>query len=379
MRRRGPAEEACGVWLDAAALKRRKVQTHLIKPSTKILTLLPEERKTNIYLTQRRTPHACVKQTSIASFFTLQPGKTNGGDQRSVPSPAERQINKESKNDASPLRGHLIQGSGDGCMALPFATSTPADIPETGFSPQLLQTSGHHKMGNSLLTELSLLQPDTLVCAGQSEASLAFSFTQDLGSSCLLDQKEGQKDSSIREWLHGSKKKSQGLEGHSSPARRKCPQSLDKAKLERKVSAKENREVPRTHRESWNGKNIAVERSPCPVSVFSWDSEKNDKDSWNQLFTEDSQGQQVIAHNSRAPFQNISNSCHQGLAQFPDSTQALCQVGPTQFHLPPDLLFTQDSEVQALACLPDCYRFLAETQKHLSVVRKAAVEGVPGA
>ncbi|XP_041508356.1 aurora kinase A and ninein-interacting protein isoform X2 [Microtus oregoni] len=73
MGRRGPEEkkeEACGVWLDAAALKRRKVQTHLIKPGTKMLTLLPGERKCDISFIQRRS----TRQTSIASFVTLQPG-----------------------------------------------------------------------------------------------------------------------------------------------------------------------------------------------------------------------------------------------------------------------------------------------------------------
>nr|XP_031320256.1 aurora kinase A and ninein-interacting protein isoform X2 [Camelus dromedarius] len=73
MKRRGPEEEACGVWLDAAALKRRKAQTHLTKSSTKMLTLFPEERKAKISFTQRSHPPAGTRQTSIASFFTLQP------------------------------------------------------------------------------------------------------------------------------------------------------------------------------------------------------------------------------------------------------------------------------------------------------------------
>nr|XP_035970635.1 aurora kinase A and ninein-interacting protein isoform X6 [Halichoerus grypus] len=87
MRRRGPEEEACGVWLDAAALKRRRVQnessirqsfkqwhmTHLMKPNTKMLTLFPGEKKAKISFTQRIPPTG-TRQTSIASFFTLQPG-----------------------------------------------------------------------------------------------------------------------------------------------------------------------------------------------------------------------------------------------------------------------------------------------------------------
>ncbi|XP_040474955.1 aurora kinase A and ninein-interacting protein isoform X3 [Ursus maritimus] len=76
MRRSGPEEEACGVWLDAAALKRRRVQTHLMKPNTKMLTLFPGEKKAKISFTQRIPPTG-IRQTSISSFFTLQPGEKN--------------------------------------------------------------------------------------------------------------------------------------------------------------------------------------------------------------------------------------------------------------------------------------------------------------
>ncbi|XP_028011083.2 aurora kinase A and ninein-interacting protein isoform X1 [Eptesicus fuscus] len=344
MRRSGPEEEeeACGVWLDAAALKRRKVQTHLIKSSTKMLTLLPRERKP-----PQRTPPAGVRQTSIASFFTLQSGKKNG-DQRSVSSYIESQTNRKSKKDATQL-DHLIQGLGDDCVAPPLATSTPTDIQEAGLSPQSLQASGHHRLGPPFLTGLSLFQPETnLVCAGESQDSLAC-FTQDLESSCLLDQKEGQKDSFWkREWLHGSKKRNhQGMERRSKPLGGKSQQPLDKPKLE-KVSAKENRQAPvpfQTYRESWSGENTeVVKQRSCPVPVVSWDSEQNDRDSWSQLFTEDSQGQRVIAHNSRVPFQEVTNNRSQDLGQFPNSPWAQCQDRLTQLNLQPDLLFTQDSE-----------------------------------
>ncbi|XP_053431993.1 aurora kinase A and ninein-interacting protein [Nycticebus coucang] len=346
MKPRSSEEDACGVWLDAAALKRRKMQTHLIKPGTKMLTLFPGER-TNISFTQRRTPPTGVKQRSIASFFTLQPGKTNGGDQRSVPSHTESQINNSSKKDAAHL-DHLIQGLEDGCVASPLATSTPADIQEAGLSPQFLQTSGHHRMGTPFLSVLSLHQPDTLNCAGESNASLAFSFTQDLESSCLSDQKEGERDSAMKsEWLHGSKNNNQGLQKHIKPSWDKCCQLSDKTKLKKKVSAKENRQAPvllKTYREAWSGENTeSAKQSPCPVSLFSRDGKK-DKDSWSQLFTEDSQGQRVIAHNTRAPFQDLTNNRNQGLGQFPTSPRAQYQDGPTQSNLQPDLLFTQDSE-----------------------------------
>ncbi|XP_058160060.1 aurora kinase A- and ninein-interacting protein [Dasypus novemcinctus] len=344
MRRRGPEEEACGVWLDTAALKRRKVQTHLIKPDTKMLTLFPGERKAKVSFTQRRNSPSCSRQTSIASFFTLQPGKTNAGDQRSASSQIAIETNRESKKDAT-QPNHFLQGLGDDCVVSPLATSTPTDFQGTGLSPPSLQeASGHHRVGTPVLTGLSLLQPDTLICAGESKASLAFSFTQDLESSFLLNQKDGGDSSGERKWLHGSKKKNyQDTERKMKPPEGKCCR-LEKAKLERKASAKENR-LLQTFRNFWSGENTeSVKRSLCPVPLFSWDSERNDRNSWSQLFTEDSQGQQVIAHNSRVPFQDVTNSQNQGLRQFLSRAQAQCQDELTQLNVPLDLLFTQDSE-----------------------------------
>ncbi|XP_058533084.1 aurora kinase A and ninein-interacting protein [Ochotona princeps] len=331
MRRRGPEEEACGVWLDAAALKRHKVQTHLIKP---VLTLLPKERKASISLTQRRTPPAGGKQTSITSFLTSQPGKRNSGGQRSVPSHVESQINQESTNDATPL-GCLVQGSEDDYLAPPFATSTPADTQGAGLCPHPLQTYSQQRMGTPLWTEMSLLQPSIPVSAAKSKTSLAFSFTQDLESS--WDQNEEKDSSRRKEWLHDTKKTCQGLESPSSTARSRCHQSLDRTRLEKIASTKENRQVLQTHRDFRSGeKTDCVKQSPHPVSVLPWDSE-NDRDTWSQLFTEDSQGQQVIAHKSRAPFQDISSSWNQELGQFSSSPRAQSQDGLTR-------LFTQDSE-----------------------------------
>ncbi|XP_045440965.1 aurora kinase A and ninein-interacting protein isoform X2 [Pipistrellus kuhlii] len=308
-----------------------------------MLTLLPRERKA-----PQRTPPAGVQQTSIASFFTLQSGKKNG-DQRSVSSYIESQTNRESKKDATQLP-HLIQGLSDDCVAPPVATSTPTDIQEAGLSPQSLQASGHHRLGTPFLTGLSLIQPETnIICTGESQDSLAYSFNQDLESSCLLDQKEGDQDSSWkREWLHGSKKRNhRSMDRRSKPPGGKGQQPLDKPKLE-KVSAKENRQAPvrfQTYRESWSGENTeVVKQRSGSVPVVSWDSEKNDRDSWSQLFTEDSQGQRVIAHNFRVPFQEVTNNRNQDLGQFPNSHWARCEDRLTQLNLQPDLLFTQDSE-----------------------------------
>ncbi|XP_012578044.1 PREDICTED: aurora kinase A and ninein-interacting protein [Condylura cristata] len=340
MRRRGPEEEACGVWLDVAALKRRKVQTHLVKPGAKLLTLFPGEREPKISFTQRTTPSAGIRQTNIASFFTLQSGKTNGGDKRNVPSLRERQNNEDAK--AMHQLHHPVEGIGT-----PLATSTPADIHEPGLSLHSLQASGHHRTGTPFLTALPLSEPDTLVCTGKSKASLACSFTQDLESSCALDQKEGEMESSQkRKWLHRYKEKNcQGVERQIIPPRCKDYQLLDRTKVE-KMSIKENRQAPvlTTHGDSWSGENTeSAKQSPCPISGFTWDSENN-RDCWSQLFTEDSQGQRVIAHHSRAPFQDVTNVQTQGVGQSPDNLQAQHQDMSTQLNPHSDLLFTQDSE-----------------------------------
>ncbi|XP_052571984.1 aurora kinase A and ninein-interacting protein [Peromyscus californicus insignis] len=336
MRRRRPEKaekEACGVWLDAAALKRRKVQTHLIKPGTKMLTLLPGERIPNISFTQRRG----TRQMSISSFVTLQPGMANDSNRKSIFSLKENQINQECKRTQPDC---LVQGLEDDGLVSPLATSTPADIQEAGHSPPSSQISSHHSLETPSLTMMSLPQPDILMGAGSNKASLASSSTQYVESSRLLDQREARRK---REWIHGSKTNCPGMGSHIRPSRGKCCQPLDKAELGEKGSAKENRQAP-VPLQTWSRKKpLSVTKSPC-LSVFSWDSERNDRDSWSQLFTEDSQGQQVIAHNTKMPFQDVTNVRNQGSEQFPDSPQAQCQDGPPGLHLQPNLLFTQDSE-----------------------------------
>ncbi|NP_001386265.1 aurora kinase A- and ninein-interacting protein [Rattus norvegicus] len=340
MSRRGPEEEACGVWLDAAALKRQKMQTHLLKLGTKMLTLLPGERKPSIPFTQRRA----TRQTSITSFVTSQPGMANGGNQKNASSLKENQINRECKSRSQ--LDCLDQGLEDDCLVSPLATSTPADIREAGHSPQSSQISGCQSLETTSLTMMSFPQPVVLMGTGESKAPLASSFTQFLERSCLLDQREAKRK---REGLCGSKTDCPGMGSHIRPPGGKCHQPLDKAKVEKRATAKENRQAPvhlQTYRfGSHSGKKtLLVTKSPCPLSVFSWDIDRKDRDSWSQLFTEDSQGHQVIAHSTKMPFQDVTNARNQGSGQFPDSPQAQGQDGPTLLHLQPHLLFTQDSE-----------------------------------
>lgn len=258
----------------------------------------------------------------------------NEGNQKSILSLKETQINKECKR---------TQGLGDSCVS-PLTTSAPADIQEAGHSPPSSQFSSCQSLETPSLTTTSSPQPDILMDAGLSKASLTSSFTQDMDGYCLLGQREARKK---REGLHESKTNCPGMGSHIRPTGGKCYQPLDKAELGEKGTAKENRQASvhlQTYRlESWSRKKLLLV-AKSPLSVFSWDSERNERDSWSQLFTEDSQGQQVIAHNTKMPFQDITNDRNQGSGPFPDSPQAQCQQEPTLLHLQPNLLFTQDSE-----------------------------------
>ncbi|NP_001074568.1 aurora kinase A- and ninein-interacting protein [Mus musculus] len=333
MRHRGPEEEACGVWLDAAALKRRKMQTHLIKLGTKMLPLLPGERKPNDPFTQRRG----TRQTSIASFVTLQSGMASGGNQKNIFSLKENQTNKECKRTQ-------LDCLDDGLLS-PLVTSAPADIQEAGH-PRSPQISGCQGLEMSSLTMMSLTQPDVLMGTGESKGPLDSSFSQYLERSCLLDQREAKRKG---EGLRESKTDCPGMGSHIRPPGSKCHQPLDKAEMGKRGPTKENRQAP-VHLQTYRSgscsrkKTLLVTESPCPLSLFPWDSERSDRDSWSQLFTEDSQGQQVIAHNTKMPFRDVTNARNQGSGQFPDSPQAQGQDGPAQLHLQSYLLFTQDSE-----------------------------------
>ncbi|GAB1289067.1 Aurora kinase A and ninein-interacting protein [Apodemus speciosus] len=234
MRRTGPEEEACGVWLDAAALKRRKVQTQLIKLGTKMLTLLPGERTPNTPFTQRRG----TRQTSITSFVTSQPGMANGGNQKDIFSLKENQSNKECKRTQLDC---LVQGLEDGFFVSPLVTSTPADIQEAGHSPLSPQSSGCWSLETSSLTMMSVPQPDVPMGTGESKGPLGSSFTQFLERSCLVDQREAKRK---REGLHGSKTDCLGMGSHNRPPGGKCHQPLVKAEVGKKGSAKENRQAP---------------------------------------------------------------------------------------------------------------------------------------
>lgn len=115
-----------------------------------MLPLLPGERKPNDPFTQRRG----TRQTSIASFVTLQSGMASGGNQKNIFSLKENQTNKECKRTQ-------LDCLDDGLLS-PLVTSAPADIQEAGH-PRSPQISGCQGLEMSSLTMMSLTQPGVLM------------------------------------------------------------------------------------------------------------------------------------------------------------------------------------------------------------------------
>ncbi|XP_065277590.1 aurora kinase A- and ninein-interacting protein [Emys orbicularis] len=78
VRKRSTAEqfETCGIWLDTAKLKKRKIQTLVSKPTSNMPNPLLETNYNShisVNFTQTRLSQPYTRQTTISSFFSIQP------------------------------------------------------------------------------------------------------------------------------------------------------------------------------------------------------------------------------------------------------------------------------------------------------------------
>ncbi|XP_068934394.1 aurora kinase A- and ninein-interacting protein [Petaurus breviceps papuanus] len=345
MRRRGPAEaEACGVWLDAAALKRRKVQTRLSNPITRMLPPARGERETIVGFSQRRAQPVGTRQTLIASFFTSNSGKANdGGQGRPSPGTAS-QRKKEQKRDVMWL-DPLPLVPRDEC----------AQCPETA-------AASVTKEPQELICPLPSPKEEVSDCCREARTAMFSSQDQKLPVPKLNIVGSTKVGFAFTQNSEGLGVLAHGREGgkiHYHGQETKC--LVDRAELERTVFSKENEQfpvLPQGHQEGkagkrenrepqWGGDTELVEKRPHSIQAFSWDSERCDPDSRSQLFTDDSQGQRVIAHPPRAALQDIANLLRKPL-HMSLSSQVQCQgrsvLGTSQLNSQPDMLFTQDSQ-----------------------------------
>ncbi|XP_069478848.1 aurora kinase A- and ninein-interacting protein [Ambystoma mexicanum] len=108
-----PLPEACGVWLDTSAGKKRGVQTLISRPSFKLRDLFPRRAASATVeygFTQSRDPQLCTLQTTISSFFTTTPSVQ-------VLDNPETAFNKR-KQTANPLTSTKKSRATEPCPAL---------------------------------------------------------------------------------------------------------------------------------------------------------------------------------------------------------------------------------------------------------------------
>ncbi|XP_074074175.1 aurora kinase A- and ninein-interacting protein isoform X2 [Macrotis lagotis] len=338
MRRRAPVTaEACGVWLDAAALKRRKVQTRLSNPIIRMLPPPRDEKETSVGFTQRRTQPVGTRQTVIASFFTSKSGKANDGGQ-GRPSPGTASQRKEQKRDVMCLDPPPLV-PGDEYAQCPDETAAPSITEEL---QELICPSQFPKEESDFCRESrppvlsSQDQKPPLPQLNSGSTEVGFAFTQNSKVLCVLaHRREGEK-------IH-----------YRQEQETKC--LADRSEWERTVFSKENKQGHQNgkarkgdNRDPWRKEDTELgEQSPSSSQVFSWDSERQDMDLRSWLFTEDSQGQRVIAHPSRVALQDVANLPRKPL-HTSLTTQFHCQgrsvLGTSQLNSQPDMLFTQDSQ-----------------------------------
>ncbi|XP_074832567.1 aurora kinase A- and ninein-interacting protein isoform X2 [Carettochelys insculpta] len=90
LRKRSAAEhhETCGIWLDTAKLKKCNVQTLVFKPASYVPNPLLERNcnsHISVNLTSTRISEPHTKQTTISSFFRIQPAGENDDNIKPYP------------------------------------------------------------------------------------------------------------------------------------------------------------------------------------------------------------------------------------------------------------------------------------------------------
>ncbi|KAM6108594.1 aurora kinase A- and ninein-interacting protein [Pterocles gutturalis] len=378
-RRRGggaaPPAGACDVWLDTAELKRSAAQSLTGKPKGSSRTL--ERKHASVAFTQTGASQPCTKQTTISAFFSTQTDEKDKENSR--PSPCI--LNKGCKEkgisvSASPVkilvlpqmeeaRKESFRGEEERVQGTPQRRAHKAlALPTPLLDSSVLQAGSHRESEAS---------------CGAGEDCCCFSFTQDsegnriiahrkesdlfagetvsasdsLTTDCGTDKPEGQLhaegvrtgcDSQPRLGANQNKKP-QRLNSVNSlidfpeteninPA---IPRDSSWATGFYSSPQKAGRAQPLRERSQNAGAGSAEEQ---------WGSEAGLGSPCRQLFTQDSEGNRVIAHRC----QHVPSPRRDTGRQLPSSPSKGCSSAksspskPGEQQLCYELLFTQDSE-----------------------------------
>ncbi|KAJ7424225.1 membrane progestin receptor alpha [Pitangus sulphuratus] len=347
-RRGGPAAqaEACGVWLDTAELKRRPAPplTAKLKAPTRIL----ERKPTWVVFTQSRAPQAHTKQTTIPTFFSSH---ADGKDkENSRPSPFTP--NKDSKDTSVLLAASPVK-----ILALPRVEAA-RDQPlgcEEGVQVTSQGWAGKAPLPDSSELQVESQSQDKASC-GAGGDSWCFSSTQDSEGPQIITPRNKSRlfagetvpgSSSVTSGWGVTKQKGQevkaGLDFQPGLGAKQSKKPQQRSSVNSLTDSAETENInPVPGARPWApGGVCSSPQSPARAQPLrergqntagagvGWDSP------CRELFSQDSEGNRVIAHGCRD--RGISHG---------DSSSCAASSQPwgQQLELCPELLFTQDSE-----------------------------------
>ncbi|XP_040443758.1 aurora kinase A and ninein-interacting protein [Falco naumanni] len=378
-RRGGEALQAgaCDVWLDTGELKQSAAQSLLAKP--KVFNRILERKYTSVAFTQTRASQPRIKQTTISTFFSTLTDERDKENSRPSPFIPNKDCKEKGiSSAASPVK----------ILALPQmeeAQKQSFRVEET------VQVTPQHRAQKA--PDLPTPSPDSLVphaeSPSKSEASCgagedfcSCSFTQDsegnrviahrnesdlfagemvsvsggITSDCGINKREGK--------LHpGKAKTSLDSQPRLGANQNKKPQQSSSVNSLIDFTETENINPTIMRGGTWAAGFYSSPRRPARAQPLrersqnswaeeGWGSEAGLGRPCGQLFTQDSEGNRVIAHHC----QNILSPCKDkgsSRRQLPDSpckgcssdaAKSLNKLGEQQLDECYDLLFTQDSE-----------------------------------
>ncbi|KAM9267925.1 aurora kinase A- and ninein-interacting protein [Morus bassanus] len=384
-RRRGgaaPQAEACDVWLDTARLKQRAAQSLIAKPKVSCQALA--RKYASVAFTQTRASQPRTKQTTISTFFSPQTDEKDKENSR--PSPFIP--NKDCKEKGISLADSPVK-----ILALPQMEearkqSFRAEEETVQVTPQCCARKA--LASPAPLPDSSLLQAESrskgAASCGAGEDCCFFSFTQDsvgnriiahrnesdlfagetvsasgsVSSGCWINKREG--------WLlPDAAKTGLDFQPRFSANQSKKPHQASSVNSLIDFSETENINPTLRTENSWAAGFYSSPQGPAraqPLKERSqnagagsaeegWGSKAGPRSPCRQLFTQDSEGNRVIAHrcqNILSPREDKGSSRRQLLnspykgCSGDAANSSPSKAGEQWLDVCYDLLFTQDSE-----------------------------------
>ncbi|XP_061870422.1 uncharacterized protein LOC133627696 [Colius striatus] len=367
---------ACDVWLDTAERKQSAAQSLIAKP--KVSGWILESRKALAGITQTRTSQLRTKQTTISAFFSTQTDKKDKENCRPYPFT----LNKDCKGKSICLPACPVK-----ILALPQVEEAQKQSLEA--EEETVQVTPQHRAQKALASPAPLPDPwvfqveshsKSKAFSGVGEDCCIFSFTQDTEGNRIIAHRN-QPDLFSGETISASVsvtsecgiKKQQGRSFLGEVRTRldfqpglganhsKNPHQSSQVNILTDFSETETINPAITQDSTWAVGFYSSPRRPdgaqplqeCSQNAGTGPAKDGHHTPCRQLFTQDSEGNRVIAHcgwKVSSPHRD-EDSSHRKLLSYTDRRDAanavkriLSTAGEQPLEVCYDVLFTQDSE-----------------------------------